>query len=191
MDLDLLQARIEYFHDLDYIAFHSETKRHPLMKSSLMVVLKVFSMVHGLSFPRANAKNISDIDEIPDVYVTETGEKIFINHIKTMSVELFEMIAPIFKGHVSPETFILSEPRMYKNIKGEVGTTTRKNPKHPSTYHVLVDNDPPLEYLQGEYIYNSIYEARIFINKLVRYIPPSKLELWRRTTHPETGQERS
>jgi len=55
---------------------------------------------------------------------------------------------------------------------------------------VLVDNSAPYEYLQSEYIYDSIYEARQFINKLVTYVAPSRLELWRVRTDGRTGQIR-
>ena len=189
MDADLLQSRLDYFYNLGYISYHSENKQFTLMPSTLLLVLKVFSMLHNLSFPRVNATTIRKV-EIPAVYVTDKGEAIFIKFFETLSPELFEMIAPVFKGQFTPSTFILSEPKTFKNLKGLVGSKTRKTPKVPLKIHVLVDNFEPYEYLEPEYIYDSIYEARLFVNKLVTYLPPSRLELWRVRTDTRTGQIR-
>jgi hypothetical protein len=189
MDLDLLQSRLDYFHSLGYLTYHSDTKQHPLLPATLLLVLKVYSMAHGLSFPRVNAKSIRGVDT-PVLYTTQIGDQIFLKYISTMSPELFEMIAPVFKGTLNPTTFVLSNPKTLQNLYGLVGKTTRKTPKVPLKIHLLVDNSPPFEYLNAEYVYESMYEARMFINKLVQYVPPSRLELWRVRTDSRTGHTR-
>lgn len=189
MDLDLLQQRLDYFYSLGYIAYHHDTKEFPLLPTPLLLVIKVFSMSHNLSFPRVNAKTIRGVD-IPVVYLTELGESIFVKHLQVMSTELFEMIAPVYTGQINPATFLLSDSNLLKNIRGTVGKTQRKTKKPPLSIHLLVDNTAPFEYLKSEYIYDSIYEARLFINKLVTYIPPSRMELWRVRTDGRTGQVR-
>jgi len=189
MDADLLQSRLDYFHSLGYLTYHSETKQYPLMPASLLLVLKLYSMIHALSFPRVQATTIRKV-EVPVVYTTVLGDQIFQKYLQSMSTELFEMIAPVFKGQFTPGTYILSNPKTYQNIQGLVGNTTRKTPKIPLKIHLLVDNTEPFEYLKNEYIYDSIYEARLFINKLVQYVPPSRLELWRVRTDARSGQIR-
>lgn len=178
MYTELLQQRIDYFVDIGYITYNHNGKEHPLMKSSFMLVLKIFSMVHGLSFPRVNANNIRQV-EVPDMYVTDLGFNIFVKNIQNLSEELFSMVAPIFKGQFTPATFVLSEPKTLQNIKGLVGKSTRKTLKKENNFHVLVNNDEPFEYLKGEYIFKTIYEARTFINKLLAYVPEERLELYR------------
>jgi hypothetical protein len=189
MDADLLQSRLDYFYSLGYISYHDDTKEYPLLPVTLLFILKVYSMTQGLSFPRVNANSIRKID-IPVVYVTDLGEKIFIKFFESMSTELFEMIAPVFKTQFTPATFVLSAPPVYLNLKGIVGKSKRKTRKAPLKIHLLVDNTTPFEYLQNEYIYDSIYEARLFINKIVQYLPPSRLELWRVREDQKTGQIR-
>lgn len=189
MDLDLLQARLDYFFALEYISYHTETKAFPLTTANLLVALKVFSMKHGLSFPRVNAKSIRG-SEAPVVYLTELGEKHFTKYLQVMSVELFEMIAPIYTGQVNPSTFAFGDTPLYKNIMGTSGKVTRSKPKPPLQIHLLVDNSEPYDYLKSEYIFDSIYEARLFINKLVVYVPPTRLELWRVRVDAKTGQTR-
>lgn len=174
MDADLLQSRLDYFHDLGYITYHSETKDHPLLPTTLLLVLKVYSMSQSLSFPRVTSVTIRKA-EIPIVYTTDLGDAIFTKYLTNMSNELFEMIAPVFKGQFTAGTFAIANPRTYQNLKGLVGATTRKTPKIPVKIHLLIDNDAPFEYLKAEYIYDSIYEARLFINKLLQYVPPSRM----------------
>lgn len=189
MDPDLLQSRLDYFTSLNYLSYHSDTKQHPLLTVTLLLVLKVYSMHHGLSFPRVTTHNIKNA-EIPAVYTTELGDQIFIKYLEAMSTELFEMVAPVFKGMFTPSSFVYENPRTMQNLKGEVGTTTRTKPKPKITVHLLVDNSKPFEYLQSEYIYDTMYEARTFINKLVAYVPPSRMELYRVRVDKRTGRTR-
>lgn len=189
MDADLLQSRLDYFHSLGYITYHSETKEHPLLPTTLLLVLKIYSMTQALSFPRVTGATIRKA-EVPVVYTTDLGDAIFTKYLMNMSNDLFEMIAPIFKGQFTAGTFVLSNPRTYQNLKGLVGATTRKKPKLPVKIHLLIDNTEPFEYLKPEYIYDSIYEARLFINKLLQYVPPSRMELWRVRTDARNGQIR-
>lgn len=189
MDADLLQNRLDYFHSLGYIHYHDETKEYPMTQATLLLVLKIFSMAHGLSFPRLTASGMRKVDT-PVVYATDIGVKVFIKYFESISTELFEMIAPIFKTQFTPATFVLSKPSLYTNLLGQTGKSKRKTKKAPLKIHVLVDNTEPFEYLQSEYIYDSIYEARLFINKLVQYVPPSRLELWRVRQDLRTGQTR-
>jgi len=189
MDYDLLQARLDYCHALGYIVYHHETKEFCLTPSAALLSLKILSMIHGLPFPRVNATNMRGV-ETPVLYLTDVGEKLLIKHITSMSPELFEMIAPVFKGQVNPVTFSLSDSKLYRNLLGTAGKSTRKTPKPPLKVHLLVDNSAPFEYLSPEYIYDSIYEARLFINKLVMYVPPSRMELYRVRTDVNTGRER-
>lgn len=189
MDEEVLQNRIDYFHDLGYISYTSETKKHPLLKTTLLLVIKIWAMYHNLSFPRITGATGRGID-VPELYTTELGDKIFTKYLESMSTELFEMVAPIYKNTFTPQNFVHSNPRTIQNLRGEVGITTRKKPKMPITIHLLVDNDEPFEYLKSEYIWDNIYEARTFVNKLVAYIPPSKLELWRVRTDVKTGAVR-
>lgn len=186
---EVFQNRIDYFQDLGYLSYTTESKEHPLLKTTLLLVLKVWSMYHQLSFPRVTGHLGKKID-IPDIYTTELGDKIFIKFLESMSTELFEMIAPIYKNTLTPSTFISTNPRTLQNLRGEVGITTRKKPKLPITIHLLVDNDEPFEYLKGEYVWDNIFEARTFINRLVAYVPPSRLELWRVRTDTKTGAVR-
>lgn len=185
MDLDLIQSRLDYFHNLGYLTYHSD-KEHHLFNTTLLLVLKVFSMMHGLSFPTVNARNIKEV-EAPVVYVTDMGEKIFLKHISVMSKDLFDMVAPVFKGTLEPSTFELSNPRTLQNLRGLVGSSTRKTVKPPLKVHLLVDNSPPFDYLQPEYIFDTMYEARMFTNKLIAYLPTARLELWRVRTDMKTG----
>lgn len=189
MDADLLQSRLDYFHSLGYLSYHHETKEFPLLPVTLLLLLKVYSMSHGLSFPRLTGASMRKVD-IPIVYATELGEKIFIKYFEVMSPELFEMIAPVFKTQFTPALFTLSKPPVYLNLIGVAGKEKRKTKKTPLKIHVLVDNTAPFDYLKSEYIYDSIYEARLFINKLVQYVPPSRLELWRVREDRRTGQIR-
>lgn len=186
MNEELLQSRIDFFHDMGFISYKSESKKHPLLKTTLLLVLKIWSMYHNLSFPRITGHVGKKVD-IPELYTTELGDKIFVKYLESMSKELFEMVAPIYKNTFTPTNFVHSNPRTIQNLRGEVGITTRKTPKYPITIHLLVDNDEPFEYLKGEYIWDNIYEARTFINKLVAYVPPSRLELWRVRTDVRTG----
>lgn len=186
MEAELLQSRLDYFCSLGYLVYHSDEKAHPLLPVTLLLVLKIYSMMHTLSFPRVTATNIKKID-IPVVYTTPLGDAMFIKYLLSISPELFEMVAPVFKGQFTPKTFIESNPRTYQNLKGVVGESTRTTPKLPLKIHLLVDNTAPFEYLKAEYIYDSIYEARLFINKLVQYVPTSRLELWRVRTNLKTG----
>lgn len=189
MDLDILQQRLDYFQSLDYITYHDNTKEYPLTTANLLVCLKIFSMSHKLSFPRVNAKSIRGA-EAPIVYLTKLGENIFIKHMENMSVELFEMIAPIYTKQINPKTFAIGETSLYKNIKGVEGKQRKKKRKIPLTIHLLVDNSPPFDYLKTEYIYDTIYEARQFVNRLVAYVPPSRLELWRVRVDARNGHTR-
>jgi hypothetical protein len=189
MDLEVLQSRLDYFHSLGYITYHSEEKEFPLLPVSLLLAIKVYSMSHNLHFPRVNAKTIRGA-EIPIVYLTELGEGIFIKYLEAMSVELFEMIAPVYKGQINPATFALKDSKLLRNIKGLDGKKKKAKRKVPLSIHLLVDNSAPFEYLKPEYIWDGIYEARLFINKLVRYVPPSRLELWRVRVDGRSGQVR-
>lgn len=146
-------------------------------------------MIQSLAFPRVNAKTLRGIDA-PVVYLTELGEQVVVKYIQAMSQELFDLIVPVYKGQVNVRTFVLEDSKFYRNLKGSDGIITRTKRKVPLKIHLLVDNTAPFEYLQPEYIYDSIYEARLFINKLVRYVPPSRLELWRVRTDARNGQVR-
>ena len=189
MDLDLLQSRLDYFYSLEYLKYHSDTKEFPLTTTNLLLCLKIFSMSHNLSFPRVNAKTIKGAEN-PIVYLTDLGEKVFVKYMQSISVELFEMICPVYKTQINPSTFVLADTKLYQNILGLTGNVVKKKRKIPLTMHLLVDNSEPFEYLQPEYIFDSIYEARLFINKLVRYVPPSRLELWRVRVDGRNGQIR-
>lgn len=190
MDAEILQARLDYFYEMGYLTYHSESKEFSLLPATLLLVLKVYAMSHGLSFPRVHAKNIRGID-VPVVYTTELGERIFLKYLGTMSPELFEMIAPVYKSvGITPMNFELSNSQTYLNLLGEAGKKTKKKRKIPLRIHLLVDNSEPFEYLKTEYIFDTIYEARLFINKLVTYVPPTRLELWRVREDSRTGRIR-
>lgn len=152
-----------------------------MLEVTLMSALKLFSMYHGLSFPKVHSITLRKAQklELPDVYATEKGEQIFIQYLESLSTDLFELVLPVFKGDFTPSNFVALNPRTMQNLRGEVGKTRRTTIKRPITLHVLIDNSEPYDYLKGEYIYDSIYEARTFINQLVRYLPPSRIELWR------------
>lgn len=184
---ELINSRLAHFKTLGYFEYTSETPKHPLQVAALVSACKVLSMLKGLSFPTANAKAISGT-EIPEVYLTELGYKTFVKGVSIMSPELFEMVLPIFKGQFTPSNFEISNPRILQNMRGEVGASARKTPKPPLKIHILADNTYPYEYLQSEYIFDSMYEARTFLNKLLAYVPTERLELWRVRTSVKTGK---
>lgn len=190
MDGDLLQARLDYFFDKGYITYAAKGKKFSLYPATLLLILKVYSMSHGLSFPRVNAKAIKEA-EVPIVYATDLGVQVFIKHLGAISIDLFELIAPIHKnGKVRPHSFAITNTKTYLNLIGDVGEKRIFTGTSIKKIHLLVDNTHPFDYLKAEYIYDSMYEARLFINKLVTYLPPSRLELWRVRTDSRNGQIR-
>ena len=122
------------------------------------------------------------------MYLTDLGLATFLKFVSVISQELFELVFPIYKGNLTPSNYELSNPRTLQNMRGEVGASARTKPKPPLTIHILVENSKPFDYLKPEYIFDTMYEARLFLNKLIAYVPTARLELWRVRTSVKTGK---
>lgn len=181
---ELCLQRISSFRHKELLTTEAGEKLHSLLPTSLLVVLKIFSASSGLSFPRVTPHLVKDLGkEIPDVYLTEKGLDFFDKQVSNMSPELFTLLLPILKNMHTPASFLISDHRIRKNILGQISNSQRTKPKPPIKIVLFIDNNPPYDYLEKEYIYDNVYEARMFINNLIRFMPPSRLELWRvRTT---------
>lgn len=132
-----------------------------------------------LSFPIANAANIRNakLDSLRPVYMTELGYKEFCKRLANISRNLFEMVAPSHANHFTPLTFTVKDTRTKSNMLGKEGKKRSQN-KKTHTYVVLVDNSSPFDYLKSEYQFSSNYDARMFINKLLRFLPSTRMEYY-------------
>lgn len=182
MDLDLIQTRIDHFIHKGYLTASANGKEYPLVPTTILVVLKVFSFVEHLHFPAVNQMEVKLFKEAnykEHLFVTPEGFRVFKLYTSNISQILFDALLPIFKNREKPATFVERNNYTIRNIKGEAGLNKTNKKDVNIQVHLLVDNNPPFEYLKTEYIFDTMYDARVFTNKLLTYIPPARLELWR------------
>lgn len=185
--VDLVQGRIDYYVDKNYLTWQNIHKYY-LREGTLFLYIKILSMYDRVPFPAVTTFNIrkAELKELPPIFITDEGYKHFIKCLTNISDDLFKKVAPLHANYFMPYNFEYKGGGTRDNMLGLTGNAVKRT-KREVTFFVLVDNSPPLDYLKSEYAFETNYEARTFINKLLRYVPPSKMEYYSVRQHNRGG----